>query len=492
MFTIFGPTWVANVQEAGIRYQVLAVPDNKTARLVSGFGVPCFLLDQVDIQDVNTAFHWGSDTWRAHTWQKVAIVRSVNRLGFNVVHSDIDVVWFRDPLDFFTQQHTVPDYMVSMDPITTQNDLGDTGLEKGISVGHYMNTGVYFLRASPGGSALIDKWHSLRAQYIRQYHDQDGLYQYLAKQAVVEYDYPHRVALIKEQGTKLAQLPATLFQNAYSHCINKVHKLHQVQPFETHMVWTYGNNLGKAHRMREYMYFRDPPEYYNTGRYLSVQLSPVTVPPDFNTWNDTVAMAQHHWKSIQQQLSELYYAFALAYTSSRILILPRLTCFCIHNWFESPLCRLPGETITQLPMDCPADYLFNMPVLYNLRMDMRVIRIREYSFLENPRTHHRYKAAPFLISAKELQFPEHKPRHHYLPLKYKDLELNAELERLHAEPRLHVLNPKALFSNFSFPHYQNVFNKLMSSLAIRWCCLPRKDMDRVGIRDEGFQLAVSP
>lgn len=33
--------------------------------------------------------------------------------------------------------------MVSMDPITTANDIGDDAPEKGISVSHYMNTGVY-------------------------------------------------------------------------------------------------------------------------------------------------------------------------------------------------------------------------------------------------------------------------------------------------------------------------------------------------------------
>jgi hypothetical protein len=97
-------------------------------------------------------------------------------------------------------------------------------------------------------------------------------------------------------------------------------------------------------------------------------------------------------QAMEQQLSEFYYALALAYTSGRILILPKMVschwttsvdaehnrtqhlkplcgvtrcgwwlrpcalqaCHCIHNWFESPQCRLPGETITHFPMTCPA------------------------------------------------------------------------------------------------------------------------------------------
>ncbi len=35
---------------------------------------------------------------------------------------------------------------------------------------------------------------------------------------------------------------------------------------------------------------------------------------------------------MELQLTELYYAFALAYTSSRILVLPKMTCMCIQNW----------------------------------------------------------------------------------------------------------------------------------------------------------------
>ena len=40
-------------------------------------------------------FSWGSATWKLHTWQKVLTVRHVHHLGFSVVQSDMDVVWFR-------------------------------------------------------------------------------------------------------------------------------------------------------------------------------------------------------------------------------------------------------------------------------------------------------------------------------------------------------------------------------------------------------------
>jgi hypothetical protein len=45
------------------------------------------------------------------------------------------------PLASAPQRFTQADYMVSMDPITTRNPLGDDGPELGVTVSHYMNTG---------------------------------------------------------------------------------------------------------------------------------------------------------------------------------------------------------------------------------------------------------------------------------------------------------------------------------------------------------------
>ncbi len=43
--------------------------------------------------------------------------------------------------------------------------------------------GVYFLRNTPGGTALINKWYEIRKEKQKQgFHDQDGLYKYLTEQ----------------------------------------------------------------------------------------------------------------------------------------------------------------------------------------------------------------------------------------------------------------------------------------------------------------------
>lgn len=50
-------------------------------------------------------------------------------------------------------------------------------------------------------------------------------------------------------------------------------------------------------------------------------------PDGYNDWgeNRTMEMVEFHLKAMEQQLSELYYAFALAHITQRTLILPKVT-----------------------------------------------------------------------------------------------------------------------------------------------------------------------
>ncbi len=124
------------------------------------------------------------------------------------------------------------DFVVSIDPSITRNPLGDEGLEVGVSLGHYVNTGedqmgtagdlpaaeapqrrgrrrrlerrakgtaaiepcvvacvrgragIYFLRATPGGSKLVDAWWALAGDkpYTQRWTEQEGLVLHLQAQ----------------------------------------------------------------------------------------------------------------------------------------------------------------------------------------------------------------------------------------------------------------------------------------------------------------------
>jgi hypothetical protein len=54
-------------------------------------------------------FKWGSNTWKLHTWQKVLTVRHVHHMGYHVIQSDMDVVWFRSDYKAYWHVHYIID-----------------------------------------------------------------------------------------------------------------------------------------------------------------------------------------------------------------------------------------------------------------------------------------------------------------------------------------------------------------------------------------------
>ncbi len=51
----------------------------------------------------------------------------------------------------------------------------------------------------------------------------------LASHPLQEIDPKLRITRVVDGKTALAQLPASLFQNGYSHCINQMHKVRRVE-----------------------------------------------------------------------------------------------------------------------------------------------------------------------------------------------------------------------------------------------------------------------
>ncbi len=67
--------------------------------------LPCFAWPP------DSSYVWGSNHWKMTTWNKVHVSRHVYRMGFHVVQSDGDVVWFRDPMPYFSQYFNGPAHL---------------------------------------------------------------------------------------------------------------------------------------------------------------------------------------------------------------------------------------------------------------------------------------------------------------------------------------------------------------------------------------------
>ncbi len=58
---------------------------------------------------------------------------------------------------------------------------------------------------------------------------------------------------------------------------------------------------------------------------------------------------------MKPQLQQMYRVMAVAAALNRTLVFPRMRCYCFKNWFMSEQCRIPGDRVTQFPMDCALD-----------------------------------------------------------------------------------------------------------------------------------------
>jgi hypothetical protein len=82
------------------------------------------------------------------------MVREVLNMGFNVILSDTDVMWMKDPLPFVSRFPEV-DVLMSVDDTATSLGVDDTGLEKDCNPYRLHNTGVYFMRSKENSKGVL-------------------------------------------------------------------------------------------------------------------------------------------------------------------------------------------------------------------------------------------------------------------------------------------------------------------------------------------------
>lgn len=141
---MFAFSWMRNVMAAGINYWLIGAVDDESQSYLQYKGVKrCFSapLGLPLQQHPDNAYLWGQNIWGQATWRKVFAVQQVVSMGFNVVLSDLDVVWFRNPLPYFLS-HPQYDVMLSTDVIHSTNRRGDEGPEQVPDTMSALNTGA--------------------------------------------------------------------------------------------------------------------------------------------------------------------------------------------------------------------------------------------------------------------------------------------------------------------------------------------------------------
>lgn len=94
--------------------------------------------------EITAGIEWGQDGWRKMTWLKVFVVDKIVEWGFRIIVSDLDVVWFKDPI-FVIPLEMEADMIFSHDGVWSHTSPSPEHfvLEGHGSAHTNMNSGVY-------------------------------------------------------------------------------------------------------------------------------------------------------------------------------------------------------------------------------------------------------------------------------------------------------------------------------------------------------------
>lgn len=378
----FLENWIFNVKKAGIPMAVVGAGDEATFAKARELQISVFRWSP----EIQGGFaDWGSAVWIMNTWQKVFAVQKIVSWGFDVILSDLDVVWWRDPSIIF-DKHPNADMFFSHDGVGTTNteeDVNKTLLEIRASIHHTINTGMYMVRSTPSSRRFMRVWAARYPEF--EGHDQNGIYDIIRVGSGTER-HPDDPGVMKSANGSLyhAVLPTYVFANGHSYFVSKLHTvMHADIPFGMHATWTYDRSEGKISRLREIKAWHDPPEYYE-GKFITVDLQVPPMPIGYNKNTDTESMVQFHIYALEVQLQQVALGMIFSWSTGRTFIMPKLVCFCEKIWYAVIECRFPDFLDMQFPTPCPMDYYFSLETLnkgaYGIKMDFK-----EQGFLDNPR-----------------------------------------------------------------------------------------------------------
>lgn len=379
----FAHTWVNHVRSLGMSNYLVGGTDDEALKGLQLAGVQCFSMKTNLPQG---EWPWGSPSFKALGPHKIELIYKTLTWGFEVIITDIDALVLREPFHFMGRW---PDAAF----LTTSDHLGNTtaddGLETHNGIHTAFNIGYMFFRKA--ALPLVSEWRSVIMSKPRSLWDQ-GEFNRLARhqwdpRSTKGLSDPRLFWSYKKQLIG-GVLPLALFAGGHNHFVSQMAQRRGVEPYSVHTTYQYAAAAGKRHRLREGGVWIDKPSYYDPPK--GVLTFVPSVPADMIRpagGMDT----NGHILLINHQLKQIRSALAIAYSLGRKLVMPRVVCGYDKAWY--PLSSgfkgnnfaskgvFPGAHSYILPIyNCPIDHYLEVGQMAPEET------IREYSFLDNPRT----------------------------------------------------------------------------------------------------------
>ncbi|KAL3790467.1 hypothetical protein ACHAW5_010790 [Stephanodiscus triporus] len=113
--------------------------DSETKELAEGMGLITFYEEKLMASiPKEEAIHYGDDVFSNVMFAKVLCVQLVNELGYDLLYQDVDLAWYKSPLDFF-QDNSLPKFDMYFQ---------DDGNRQVRFAPYAANSGFYFVRSN--------------------------------------------------------------------------------------------------------------------------------------------------------------------------------------------------------------------------------------------------------------------------------------------------------------------------------------------------------
>ena len=358
----FVKNWVKHIRDCGMNNFLVGAMDNELLVRLIDDKVPTFAMQS----GLTTAdFGWGSKNFHQMGRKKIELIHLFTKMGFDILVSDVDTAWLKNPLPFIRKFPEV-DVLTSSDSLS---DFAETEWSLERMTTGMANIGIMLLRKSAG--ALAKEWvHVLEKD--ENIWDQNAFNDLMHRRR--GKGFPDH-SFEGYEGLRFGILPVATFASGHTFFVQRMYEKKKLEPYVVHATFQFSGTEGKRHRMREFKLWYDSPEYYDPeGGMLMVDLDV----PD-GLLSAAKETPEKHFELVNHQLLQVRGALMLANSMKRTLILPEFWCG-MDRWWAPHRGNIPGSQL-QLPYKCPADHIFELETWVRKNEPFR-----EYSILENPRT----------------------------------------------------------------------------------------------------------
>ena len=469
--------WVHHIKLTGCKSYLVGAMDNELLEILASKNIPVFAMSSgLTLDD----FGWGSSTFHKMGREKISLLQTFTSWGIDVIISDVDTVWLRDPVPYM-EKYPEADILVSSDHLaaTTQ----DEGLEKYPEAGSAANIGVMMFR--PNTSSFVDAWVDALDK-DPQYWDQNAFNDLFRVGMDLSDTREDRLFKVYNETLLLGILPVSLFCSGHTYFVQNMPEKIGVKPYVVHATFQYSGTPGKRNRFREALlwededsYFQHPKGFISAHHKISERLLDAVRNVE---WNSDLESTLPHFNLVHQQMTIIRTLFALGTVLERAMIMPKVYCG-MDRWWAPHDGNIPGAQGPGVPFNCPLDHILDLEHLEKDHPEDEngpKVEWREHSFLDNPKAKEIKARSLTIITCNEQSkvCDDGSKRATLvgdivkLRAKRSDKEIRTALEGVVDDfDLIQFENPVKLWKGFEDHKDEDKFANRYTHAASMWCCV---------------------